>query len=159
VNAQTHSVRRAHREADRPAGKAGRKPNVTSNERALPPTTEKSSKEKRSPSHGRPKDGGGSPLPAADGQSGGNKSAAKGEPSGSTEPTKPSIPTISIGDGGMSTYLEAKRICSNQRMLDLVPPEQRDAEFLAGNLSKVVPPEQKQPAYDGCLAGLHSLGL
>jgi hypothetical protein len=57
-------------------------------------------------------------------------------------------------------YLVARRFCSDQSNVDLVPAEYRsDPEYLASLYADYYDPEHKQQAYEGCLAGLRSLGL
>jgi hypothetical protein len=63
------------------------------------------------------------------------------------------------GDDG-APYGRARKICSDPNVVGLLPEEDRqDPEKVARFVSGLVPPEDAQPSYDGCLDGLRSLGL
>jgi hypothetical protein len=81
-------------------------------------------------------------------------------PSKPTQPAKPAVgPPIPPGSGA-DPYTAARNTCGEQANLDLVPPEYRgDPDSLATMYAQAFDPQHEQAAHDGCLAGLHSLGL
>lgn len=60
-----------------------------------------------------------------------------------------------------SPYLKAKGLCGDRALVDqFVPPQQqKDPAAVARSLVRVAPAGQRHAAYEGCLAGLRSLGL
>jgi hypothetical protein len=62
--------------------------------------------------------------------------------------------------GGVSVFDVAKGMCSDPRVLQYLPQDQRDdPEALATLAENYAPPGHEQEAHDGCLAGLKSQGL
>ncbi len=65
-------------------------------------------------------------------------------------------PTPPAGD----PYASARQFCGSNDNLQLVPPQFRsDPEHLATLYAQVFDPQHQQAAHDGCLAGLHDLGI
>ena len=57
-------------------------------------------------------------------------------------------------------YARARKICSDPGVVGLLPEEDhQDPEKVARFVSGLVPAQDAEPTYDGCLDGLRSLGL
>lgn len=80
----------------------------------------------------------------------------KGKSGGAVKPGKPTLPIPGQTSG--DPYETARQICSDRELVEMIPPEYRDPEYLARTYADIYSPDNKQPAYEGCLAGLHSLG-
>lgn len=86
------------------------------------------------------------------------KSGAKkqGKPE-KPEQTQPALPPQFAGK---SIYEIAREMCADPKILEFLPEDQQDnPEQLAETARSFAPPGKEQEAYDGCLAGLHSIGL
>ena len=96
--------------------------------------------------------GAGAAQPKAGGKSKGKAKKPK-QPKATESPLPPEF-------AGQSIYEVARQMCSDPQILDLIPEEQRDSpEQLAEMARSFAPPGEGKAAYDGCLAGLHEIGL
>lgn len=79
-------------------------------------------------------------------------------PRGTQKPGKVKPPPFLPGGGG-DPYEVARNLCGDRQLVELVPPEYRgSAEEMARMYADFYDSGNKQQAYEGCLAGLRSLG-
>ena len=120
---------------------------------------------------GDPSRTGPSPGSASGSGSGSGQGANENEPQSSAKtktktksksPKKPkqTQPALPPQFAGKSIYEVAREMCGDPRILEFIPEDQQDnPEQLAEMARSFAPPGKEQEAYDGCLAGLHSIGL
>ena len=107
------------------------------------------------------------PRHAGTGAGGGKGAKSKPKSSGASQPKpgkKPKPPakgeTTPTGSQEPTTYELARTVCSDPGLLAYAPEGIRDnPEALALLAKGYAPAGKEQEAHDGCLAGLHSIGL
>lgn len=107
------------------------------------------------------------PRHAGSGARGGKAAKSKPKSSGASQPKpgkKPKPPakgeTTPAGSQEPTTYELARTVCSDPGLLAYAPEGIRDNPEALAQLAKgYAPAGKEQEAYDGCLAGLHSIGL
>jgi hypothetical protein len=85
-----------------------------------------------------------------------SKPAKKGKPGGAVKPGGAPLPLPGQVEG--DPYETARRTCGDRSLVEMVPPEYRDAELLARLYADAFANGSPDAAYEGCLAGLRSLG-
>jgi hypothetical protein len=90
-------------------------------------------------------------------QSGGERPQKKSK---ARKPQQPPVGGLPPQLAGKSVYEIARARCGDPQLLEIIPEEQRDnPEQLAEFARSYAPPGMEQEVYEGCLAGLHDLGL
>ncbi len=88
------------------------------------------------------------------------KAPKPGKPAHPGTPSQASTPSPPNTAGGGDPYTVARQFCGDRSNASLVPQEFRDnPELLAQAYAQYFDPDHLQAAHDGCLAGLHDLGL